>query len=99
MFCHYQTAIHYHHMEPKLIVPTNAKRVGSSASKIKGDNSTFTLMLAAELFSNFLMPPFIIFKAVFGAKLMEKWLKHVPSRVVFTENHFMNAFTFCLWVQ
>lgn len=77
----------------------NSKRVGTSTKVNESGESTFTLMLSGELFSNSLLPPFIIFKAVFGANIMKTWENHKPSRVVTTQTHFQNEFTFCLWLQ
>jgi hypothetical protein len=58
--------------EHRLIVPTGIKRVGSAA-QVDNDKVGATALIACELKTSMILPPMIIFRGVYGAKLMQQW--------------------------
>ena len=92
-----ETFMKFHESGSMVLAPVGAKRIGS-ALKIK-EKEGCTVMVSIEMFSSRLLPPFVIFKGVFGATLMTKWQDYKTSAVLFTENHWMTAETNILYLQ
>ena len=66
-----ETFIRFHEEDSSIICPVGAKRVGRASKKDLKDGAT--LMVTMDMASSQLTQPFIIFKGVFGATLMNKF--------------------------
>ena len=65
-----ETFIRFHESCDSCVAPVGVKRVGYSAKE--KNKSGVTLLPTLDMTASRLLPPLIIFKAKFGARLMQK---------------------------
>jgi len=58
-----------------------------------------TLLPTLDMIASRLLPPLIIFKAKFGARLMKQWATYTKSFVVFTKTHWMTKHVMLLYFE
>jgi hypothetical protein len=63
-----ETFLKFHERDIRFLVPRGVKRVGSASKMDEKDGCT--LMVTMDMATSQLTHPFIIFKGVFGARLM-----------------------------
>ena len=82
-----ETFIRFNESCNHCIAPKGIKRVGFSAKE--NDKAGVTLLPTLDMMASRLLPPLIIFKAKFGARLMKQWATYTKSFLLFTESHWM----------
>ncbi|KAG9410423.1 hypothetical protein AC1031_018462 [Aphanomyces cochlioides] len=87
----------FHLAQNKVIVPTGVKRVGT-INPAHDERKGVTLVVAAEVYSSKLLPPFIVDNGEFGASLMTKWQAYKKSVVVFNKTHWMTQHIFVIFL-
>jgi OTU-like cysteine protease/DDE superfamily endonuclease len=92
-----ETFLKFHERDTSLLVPRGVKRVGSAAKLDEKDGCT--LMVTMDMSSSQLIPPFLIFKGVFGANLMREWSKYKGATVLFTEKHWQTSATVIIYLE
>ena len=50
-----------------------------------------SVIIILDMFANITLPPYIIFTAIFGAKLMKEYKDMTKATVLFTEIHWMTS--------
>lgn len=88
----------FHECWNSVLAPIGAKRIGS-AIKVSDDKAGCTVVVTMEMISGQLLPPMVIHKGEFGARLMKQWQNHTTSTVLFTANHWMTEETSILYLQ
>lgn len=92
-----ETFITFHHPPTKYLARTGEKRIGV-ARKFDEKNGC-TVMVSMEMHTSSLLKPFIIFKGVFGGRLMKQWATHNDSTVVFNSNHWQTEETMKIYLH
>ena len=95
-----ETFIRFHESEDSVLAPSGSKRVAATA-RPHDAKSGVMLVVAADLTSSLLLPPFIIATAKFGGNLMKEWAHYSKSAVIFNESHWMTqkvAIIFLHWL-
>jgi len=90
-----ETFIRFHESCDNCVAPVGVKRVGYSSKE--NNKAGVTLLPTMDMTASRLLPPLIIFKAKFGARLMEKWSTYTKSFVLFTETHRMTKHVMLLY--
>lgn len=93
----YETFIRFNESCNHCIAPKGIKRVGFSAKE--NDKAGVTLLPTLDMTSSRLLPPLIIFKAKFAARLMKHCSSYTKSFVVFTETHWMTKHVMLLYFE
>jgi hypothetical protein len=81
-----------------VLAPVGTKRI-SNLNGVHNEKAGITLLVAADLTSSSLIPPFIIDTGKFGSQLMKKWAHHSTSAVVFNPTHWMNQAMAIIFLQ
>ena len=81
--------IRFHECTDIVLTPVGTKRI-SKLNGVHNDKAGITLLVAADLTSSYLVPPFTIDTGKFGSQLMKKWAHHQTSAVVSNPTHWMN---------
>ena len=93
-----ETFIRFHENEDSILAPLGSKRVASTA-RPHDSKSGITLVVAADLTTSSLLPPFIIATAKFGGTLMKEWAQYSNSAVIFNESHWMTQKTAIIFLH
>lgn len=92
-----ETFIRFNESSDHCIAPKGIKRVGFCAKE--NEKGGVTLLPTLDMTSSRLLPPLIIFKAKFGARLMKDWSSYTKSFVVFTDSHWMTQHVMLLYFE
>ena len=89
--------LRFHECTKKVLPPVGVKRVGVALSV--NENNGFSVMITLDIFTNIVLPPFIIFTGVFGDLLMKEYKAITKATALFTETHWMTSATNMLYFK